>query len=420
MSNTTYPNPEHYRILIARVYQGKKNAPFFIFNHRASTSITVNPSYNCDFTLFFNIVPVFYQSSLSTKKSPLSFLKASFINMAKVVYSSKKSRRNQNKFFSLLKIPILTCIVLVTAVIFIYHSEEGLDSSNNRSFSSSVEAKDQVQQGDKTIFNGGDKDGTAVDNGKIGEDGGAWTAMTHLKQYGFNADWGLMEVLEDACRQAENTRNPPESQWYQKNYPSDPYHPLNGMWVAPKTVDCRVMEIGCGVGVYVDALKKEVKKKNRKVFGIEPNPMGGTFERGRRGPEQLAINFLNNDNTFKFGRNLREEKIGEGVAFDLIYSIEVFEHIPPERHQDAACFVAGLASPGTKLIFGAAHPGQEGVGHIGNRSGKEWIEIMSKAGFDFDKIETAAATQKMQEFNHRANTRVYKYLGDAGIECSTV
>ena len=252
----------------------------------------------------------------------------------------------------------------------------------------------------------------------VGLDGGAWTALTHLTQYGFNPDWGLMEVLEDACREAENSRNT-DSQWFQKKYEDDPNHPLNGYWMEPRVVDCRAIEIGCGVGVYVDALKKENRKRKRKVFGIEPNPMGGTFERGNKGPQQLAINFLDNDNTFAFARSLRDEKIGKGISFDLIYSIEVFEHMPRDRHEDAACFLAGLASTESKLIFGAARRGQQGVGHIGTRSGQEWVDILSKAGFDLDLSETARTTQQMQEFNHRTNTRVYKYRGDAGINCST-
>ena len=97
----------------------------------------------------------------------------------------------------------------------------------------------------------------------VGIDGGAWTAQTHLSVYGFNPDWGLLEVLEELCWDAENTRNG-NKPWYQ--YKQEEGHPWNGWRVAPEVVDCKVMEIGCEVGVYVDALRKESSKRNRKVF----------------------------------------------------------------------------------------------------------------------------------------------------------
>lgn len=246
-------------------------------------------------------------------------------------------------------------------------------------------------------------------DGVEGHDGGAWTAETHLSVYGFNADWGLLEVLEDACRQIENEHNEPDSQWYQSDRSDQPNHPLNGLWIAPKVVDAKVIEIGCGVGVYVDALVKEQSKKKRKVFGIEPNPMGGTFNRNG-GPKQLAVNFLENGDTTAFAKKIRDENIG-GEYFDLIYSIEVFEHMPLDRHEDAARFVAGLARSGTKLIFGAGSPGQSGTGHIGNRRKASWEQIWKKVGFIQDVDQTAKATRQIQEYNHKVNTLVYIFQG---------
>ena len=247
---------------------------------------------------------------------------------------------------------------------------------------------------------------------KVGSDGGAWTAETHLSVYGFNPDWGLMEVLEDAVREIENTHNTEDSQWHQAQH-SDPLHPLNGMWKPPKVVDAKVLEVGCGVGVYVDALKKESAKKNRKVFGIEPNPMGGVFLR-KKGPKQLAVNFLEQGDTFAYATELRQKNL-HGDYFDLIYSIEVFEHMPMDRHVDAARFLSGLARPGTKLIFGAATPGQAGRGHIGNRKKSEWEQILKDVGFHKDVAATAKAQQQMQEFNHRKNTQVYMFRGVGAV-----
>jgi len=245
-----------------------------------------------------------------------------------------------------------------------------------------------------------------------GNQGGAWTAETHLSSYGFNADWGLMEYLESSCRDIENSRIPEgEAKWTQYRH-EDPLHRLNGWWKSPKPayINCRVLEIGCGVGVYVDMFKKERSKKKRKVFGIEPNPMGGTFNRGNQGPEQLAIDILSYDGDItQLAKSIRDEKLG-GAYFDLIYSIEVFEHLPLDRHEDGVRFMAALARDGTKLVFGAAKKGQDGIGHIGPRSRSSYEEIMARHKFIKDDEETGKATGMMQEFNHRQNTNVYYYV----------
>lgn len=200
----------------------------------------------------------------------------------------------------------------------------------------------------------------------VGEEGGAWTAETHLRKYGFNVDAGLVDILEESCREIENNRQTDGSMWKQH----DGKGPIHGLWKPPSVVDCRVLELGPGVGVYVDSLKKDKAKKNRQVYGIEPNPMGGAFER-RNGPKQLAIDILEASDTYELAKTIRNEELN-GKSFDLVYSIEVCEHMPPERHEDAAKFLAGLSRRGTKLIFGAAHKGQSGTGHIGNRSKEEW------------------------------------------------
>ena len=271
---------------------------------------------------------------------------------------------------------------------------------------------DEMRKPTKVVL--AEKTKVNTDHVIVGEDGGAWTAQTHLSVYGFNVDWGLMEVLEDACREIENTHNSQhdddtnDSQWHQ--YRNGDNHILNGWWVAPKVVDAKVIEIGCGVGVYVDALKKEASKRKRKVFGIEPNPMGGTFDRPG-GPKQLAVNLLEHGDTFEFAKSIRQKEL-QGDYFDLIYSIEVFEHMPLDRHEDAARFMAGLARPGTKLIFGAASPGQKGTGHIGNRKLTEWEHILKGVGFHKDEAATIKARRQMQEYNHKKNTQVYLFQGD--------
>jgi len=249
--------------------------------------------------------------------------------------------------------------------------------------------------------------------GFVGAQGGAWTALTHLSVYGFNVDWGLMESLEDACREIENANNARAGHTGWKQYSnSDKSHPLLGMWVPPKIVDAKVLEVGCGVGVYVDALKKENAKRKRKVFCIEPNKMGGTFDRKSGGPIQIATNFLEHGDSYEYAKTIREQALGKDY-FDLIYSIEVFEHLPLIRHVDAARFLAGSAKVGTKLIFGAASKRQQGTGHIGNRPIQEWEGILQRVGFFKNASETIRVRHQMQEYNHKKNTQVYIFRGFA-------
>ena len=49
--------------------------------------------------------------------------------------------------------------------------------------------------------------------------------------------------------------------------------------------------------------------------------MGGTFDR-RNGPKQLAVNILEEGDTFEFATSIQEKEL-KGDYFDLIYNIEV-------------------------------------------------------------------------------------------------
>jgi SAM-dependent methyltransferase len=243
----------------------------------------------------------------------------------------------------------------------------------------------------------------------VGSSGGAWTAETHLTQYGFNVDAGLVRVLEASCRDVENARND-GSQW--SRHPSLDA-PIGGLWRPPAIVDCRVLELGSGVGVYVDALKKDQAKRNRQVFGIEPNRMGGVYER-RNGPRQLLVDIMATTDPVGLAKSVLRDQLkktngNDDGKFDLLYSIEVCEHMPLDRHEDAAVFLATLARPGTKLIFGAAHPGQGGTGHIGNRKKSEWESILDNVGFVKHEQETLAVAHELDEYNHKVNTQVYYY-----------
>ena len=147
------------------------------------------------------------------------------------------------------------------------------------------------------------------------------------------------------------------------------------------------------------------------MIEIESNPMDGTFHRSHAGPKQIVINLLEANDQAMLATNIGKDELG-GEAFDMIYYIKVMEHMPLDHHDDAVNVFSGSDRNGTKLIFGAATAGKVGVGHIGFRSQKRWIEIMERHNFIKNYEETGKATCTMQEYNHCVNTVVYYYQGE--------
>jgi len=73
-----------------------------------------------------------------------------------------------------------------------------------------------------------------------------------------------------------------------------------------------------------------------------------------------------------------------GRQFDLVQSLEVAEHIAPER---AEAFVAALAAHGDIILFSAARPGQGGEFHVNEQHPAYWRKLFAKHGYRmFDPI----------------------------------
>lgn len=78
--------------------------------------------------------------------------------------------------------------------------------------------------------------------------------------------------------------------------------------------------------------------------------------------------------------DLREpiEQRGRPHAYDLAVSLEVAEHLPPER---AESFVADLCSFAPVVLFSAAIPGQGGTGHLNEQWPDYWVELFGRQGY---------------------------------------
>ena len=152
-----------------------------------------------------------------------------------------------------------------------------------------------------------------------GNTGGDWSWCTHIVVYGYNFDEGLASFL------------------------------------AFQLTPTSAFEFGSGIGLYGDYLVRHGKVTG-KVLGAEPSDMQGAGVFGRPGieyPQQLMMNILEATD---------EERSAVG-KFDLVYTIEVAEHVPAELHRVMRQVLKSLTTK--YLVFAAARPGQGGTGHLG-------------------------------------------------------
>ena len=63
---------------------------------------------------------------------------------------------------------------------------------------------------------------------------------------------------------------------------------------------------------------------------------------------------------------------------DLAVSLEVAEH-PSEKR--APSFIDDLCTASSCVLFGAAIPGQEGVGHLNEKWPSYWTKLFEKRGY---------------------------------------
>ena len=94
-----------------------------------------------------------------------------------------------------------------------------------------------------------------------------------------------------------------------------------------------------------------------------------------------------------------------GPKFDLVYSLEVAEHIQADC---ARIFIDNLTSHGDIVIFSAAPPGQGGEFHVNEQPYSYWVEIFKSKGYAcFDCIRDQVLTDKDIEPWYRYNTLLF-------------
>jgi len=121
-----------------------------------------------------------------------------------------------------------------------------------------------------------------------------------------------------------------------------------------------VIDVGCGIGGWLN----EWKQEGKKVFGID----GNDFPEARK---------INNNEYLK--HDLTQPLPELQIKYDLCMSLEVAEHLPPER---ADSFIKDLCSYSNTVLFSAAIPGQTGINHINEQWPDYWANLFLANGYN--------------------------------------
>jgi SAM-dependent methyltransferase len=100
-----------------------------------------------------------------------------------------------------------------------------------------------------------------------------------------------------------------------------------------------------------------------------------------------------------------EQPISLGRRFDLALSLEVVEHLPPDR---AAPFVGMLTELAPVVVFSAAVPMQGGTGHVNEQWPSYWADLFQARNYvALDFIRPAIWSDREVDYWYAQNTLVF-------------
>jgi SAM-dependent methyltransferase len=147
------------------------------------------------------------------------------------------------------------------------------------------------------------------------------------------------------------------------------------------------VDVGCGDGGWLAALM---------ALGVE-DVLG--IEGGWIADQQLRI---------PVGKVRRADlgtRIGADRRFDLACSLEVAEHLDPER---AASFIADLSALAPLVLFSAAVPGQGGPRHVNEQWPGYWAALFAQHGLRaVDCLRTALWQDEQVTWWYRQNLLLF-------------
>jgi cyclopropane fatty-acyl-phospholipid synthase-like methyltransferase len=121
-----------------------------------------------------------------------------------------------------------------------------------------------------------------------------------------------------------------------------------------------VIDVGCGAGTWLSVCKE---CGIEDIFGVDGNYVDKEI---LKIPKECFLSF-DLKKSFHLGRQ-----------FDLVLSLEVAEHLPPES---ASPFIDSLTGHGNVILFSAAIPHQGGTQHINEQWPEYWMEHFQHKGY---------------------------------------
>lgn len=148
-----------------------------------------------------------------------------------------------------------------------------------------------------------------------------------------------------------------------------------------------VCDVGCGLGTWLQSWREH---GTEAVLGID-------------GDYVNAARLMIPQDQFRC-HDLRQPLEIER-KFDLAMSLEVAEHLPPDR---AEGFIRDLTSIADIVVFSAAIPGQTGTNHLNERWQDYWADLFQKRGYyTFDVLRPRLWHDERVEYWYRQNILIF-------------
>jgi len=151
-----------------------------------------------------------------------------------------------------------------------------------------------------------------------------------------------------------------------------------------------VIDVGCGVGTW---LLSFLKSRNRQIdiLGIDGPWVDSNL---------LAIP---KDNFLAVDLSLEMPRIDK--RYDLAISLEVAEHLPPEKAEEFVSFLTRLSD---FVLFSAAIPFQGGTNHFNEQWQGYWASLFKQKNYvPVDFIRPVLWNDEKIPFHYRQNTILY-------------
>ena len=158
-----------------------------------------------------------------------------------------------------------------------------------------------------------------------------------------------------------------------------------------------MVDVGCGIGGWVKAFSEN---------GVNGVGVDGAYV-NRSQLLMPADRFIAHDLNCELDVTDLCTRFGDREAgrFDLAISLEVAEHLAPQRSEGLVCDLCALADV---VLFAAAVPFQGGAGHINERWQSWWAQKFSETGYEpFDVLRRDIWGRRDIAWWYKQNTIFY-------------